>query len=116
MSREFGYNGTNRASYVTPEQFGQHFEQHFRSDVELEKPENVPPEISDFESFEFLQASTCDVDEGPPTPQEIQAAIRTLNNNRSWGTDALPMELLTHHRRDHEYLEPSPMNQLPPGF
>ena len=72
---------------ISKEKLTNHFEKHF-SERELE----LPPELVNPENFEYLKDTPFIVNEEPPTPDEIEKAVKTFKNNKSWGTDGIPPE------------------------
>ena len=72
---------------ISKEKLTNHFEKHF-SERELE----LPPELVNPENFEYLKDTPITVNEEPPTPDEIEKAVKTFKNNKSWGTDDIPPE------------------------
>ena len=72
---------------ISKEKLTNHFEKHF-SERELE----LPPELVNPENYEYLKDTPFIVNEEPPTPDEIEKAVKTFKNNKSWGTDGIPPE------------------------
>ena len=95
LSKQFGYGSQSRATYVTPDQFAAHFEAHFRSEPHLEI--DILPEISSPELFPHLQDPVLEIGESALSRDELSEVLKGLNNGRSWGVDAIPMELLKYN-------------------
>ena len=65
---------------ISKEKLTNHFEKHF-SERELE----LPPELVNPENYEYLKDTPFIVNEEPPTPDEIEKAVKTFKNNKSVG-------------------------------
>ena len=72
---------------IAKEKLTKHFENHFSERV-LE----LPPELVNPNNFEYLKDTPITVNEDPPTLEEIQEAVKTFKNNKSFGTDNVPPE------------------------
>ena len=72
---------------ISKEKLTKHFEKHFSERI-LE----LPPELANPDSFEYLKDTPIVVNEEPPTLEEIKEASKTFKNNKSFGTDNVPPE------------------------
>ena len=70
---------------ISKKKLTKHFKQHF-----AERVLELPPELANPENFEYLKDSPIEVNQEPPTLDEIQEASKTLKNNKSFGTDKVP--------------------------
>ena len=78
---------------IAPDKLTAHFKEHF-SATNLEEP----PEISNPEQFPYLAEKPFEINQEPPTKEEIRAACLTFKNNKSAGTDRIPTEVLKYSR------------------
>ena len=72
---------------ISKDKLTKHFKQHFSERI-LE----MPAELEHPKSFEYLKDIPIEVNENPPDFDEIQSAVKTFKNNKSFGTDNVPPE------------------------
>ena len=84
---------------IAKEKLTKHFENHFSERV-LE----LPPELVNPNNFEYLKDTPITVNEDPPTLEEIQEAVKTFKNNKSFGTDNVPPEGLKYSSSKNLFL------------
>ena len=79
--------------------------EHFRSDPSLDV--ELPPEILNYSvgDFAYLQDAVLDLDESEPSRAEILSCLRTLQNGRSWGTDAIPCEAMKYGAASDDFVD-----------
>ena len=96
-SKLYGKNTTqaDASDYVTPQQLAKYFEKQFSSDPKYDEGP-LPPEIEFYGTgkYEYLQDKMFEINESPPTSEEIKELLKSMKNGRSSGLDGIPMECM----------------------
>ena len=87
LAKNFSMHKPSSKINISKEKLTKHFKQHF-----AERVLELPPELANPENFEYLKDSPIEVNQEPPTLDEIQEASKTFKNNKSFGTDNVPPE------------------------
>ena len=87
--------------YVSFVDFGKHFEKQFKSEPKYDEGE-LPPEIEHYGQgrYTYLQDIRMEIDESPPTWEEIAGLLKSMKNGRSSGLDGIPMECMKYCEDD----------------
>ena len=87
LAKTFSMHKSSSKIDISKEKLTKHFKQHFS-----ERLLELPPELANPDHFEYLKDSPIEVNQDPPSLDEIKEASKTFKNNKSFGTDNVPTE------------------------
>ena len=77
---------------ISKDKLMKHFSEHF-----AERKIPTPPEIENIENYPYLKDVQYDINEDPPSTEEVGNCLKTFKNNKSWGTDKTKTEGLKYN-------------------
>ena len=92
LAKTRSMHSTTSKITISKEKLTKHFKEHFS-----EKVIDIPPELEDPNSYNYLLDTQVEVNEDPPNLDEIAEVVKTFKNNKSAGTDNLHSEGLKYH-------------------